>query len=325
MRTRWKRRRLLAVTLPIALASCGGGQPNAPDAAVAAYEEPLPVAVSLYDGLPSLPPAPLVRYVRPENPNYAKLWEEALRRRPWPRVQHDPNAQTAPNESESSALQASLSNPLANAPQGDDGDPDPYHVLPPTLDIRVLAPYLTGVASWYGPTFHGKPTANGEIYNQYGLTAAHPVLPIGTKILVENLENHRRVWVRINDRGPYAKNRVLDLSKIAAQQLDMIENGTALVRITVLSWPDNVSPYLGLKAYTQYVVQAAAYPDIDEAEHLRERLQARFPQQPVFIDIASNGFFAVALGPFDDEPGARDLSRQMQRQGITNLVRRYRN
>jgi rare lipoprotein A len=189
----------------------------------------------------------------------------------------------------------------------------------------VLAPYLLGVASWYGPTFHGKPTANGEIYNQYGLTAAHPVLPIGTKIQVENLENHQKVWVRVNDRGPYAKGRVLDLSKIAAQRIGMIENGTALVRITVLSWPDNVNPNLGLKAYTQYVVQAAAYPDIDEAESLRERLQARFPQVPMMIDIASNGFFSVAAGPFDEESSARDLSRQMQRQGITNLVRRYRN
>jgi rare lipoprotein A len=197
--------------------------------------------------------------------------------------------------------------------------------FPPGLDLHTLAPYLEGVASWYGPTFHGKPTANGEVYNQYGLTAAHPVLPIGTKIEVENLENRRKVWVRINDRGPYAKGRVLDLSKIAAQQLGMIQNGTARVRITVLQWPETVNPNLGLKAYTQYVVQAAAYPDLEEAEHLRERLQARFPQAPVMIDIASNGFFAVVAGPFDDESEARQFSRAMQRQGITNLVRRYRN
>jgi rare lipoprotein A len=263
------------------------------------------------------------------------LWEEALRQRPWPRFRPNgqPNGQpsgSAPlpdpdpdDGAASNPLPASVSIPLPSAPPPE--DPDPYRVLPPTLDMRVLAPYLQGVASWYGPTFHGKPTANGEIYNQYGLTAAHPVLPIGTKIQVENLENQRKVWVRVNDRGPYAKGRVLDLSKIAAQRLGMIENGTAQVRITVLSWPDTVNPNLGLKAYTQYVVQAAAYPDLDEAESLRERLQARFPQSPVMIDIASNGFFAVVAGPFDEEAAARQLSRQLQRDGITNLVRRYRN
>ena len=89
----------------------------------------------------------------------------------------------------------------------------------------------TGEASFYGPGFHGKPTASGETFDQNDLTAAHPELPLGSEVEVENLENGKSVTVEINDRGPYAKGRDIDLSKAAAKQLDMIEDGTAPVRI----------------------------------------------------------------------------------------------
>ena len=192
-------------------------------------------------------------------------------------------------------------------------------------DLAELEPYLQGIASWYGPNFHGKPTANGETYNQFGLTAAHPVLPIGTLVLVENLDNGRKVWLRINDRGPYAKGRILDLSRLAAERLGMIAQGTAPVRITVLKWPDSVQPSLGLKPFQQYTVQSAAYPELERAESLRERLQARFPELPFFVAPASNGFFAVSAGPFDDEGEARQVSRRIHRSGLSPLVRRFRN
>lgn len=90
-----------------------------------------------------------------------------------------------------------------------------------------------GPASWYGPGFHGKKTASGERFNQHALTAAHPDLPLGVKAVVVNLENGRSVEVEINDRGPYARGRVIDLSKAAARELGMIEEGTAPVRIEV--------------------------------------------------------------------------------------------
>jgi len=192
-------------------------------------------------------------------------------------------------------------------------------------DYAQLSRYLEGMASWYGPNFHGKPTANGETYNQYGLTAAHPVLPIGTRVLVENLSNGRKVWLRINDRGPYAKGRVLDLSRIAAERLGIIAQGTAPVRITVLKWPETIEPGPGLKAFQQYTVQTAAYPELSSAEELRGRLQARHPQFPFFVDRASNGFYAVAAGPFDDEHEARQVARSIHRSGLSPIVKRYRN
>ena len=101
---------------------------------------------------------------------------------------------------------------------------------------RVLASgQEVGEASWYGPGFHGRKTANGEIFDKEALTAAHRTLPFGTLLSVKNLDNGRQVVVRVNDRGPFARDRVLDLSEAAARRLGMIETGTAHVRITIVS------------------------------------------------------------------------------------------
>lgn len=92
-----------------------------------------------------------------------------------------------------------------------------------------------GTASWYGPGFHGKKTANGEIYNQNAMTAAHKTLPLSTKIKVTNLENNKTVYLRVNDRGPYHGNRILDLSKRAAQELGVLGKGTAKIKLQVIN------------------------------------------------------------------------------------------
>ncbi len=93
----------------------------------------------------------------------------------------------------------------------------------------------TGVASWYGSDFQGKKTANGETYNMYEMTAAHKTLPLPTFVRVKNLDNGKEVVVRVNDRGPFSKGRIIDLSYAAAKELEMTDAGTARVRITVLS------------------------------------------------------------------------------------------
>jgi rare lipoprotein A len=113
-----------------------------------------------------------------------------------------------------------------------------------------------GIASWYGVDFHGWLTANGEIYDMEALTAAHRTLPLGTWVLVTNVENGKQVRVRINDRGPYLYGRVLDLSLAGARELDMVESGVAAVQIEVVGYdgPGLVSaadltlPPLGVKA-----------------------------------------------------------------------------
>jgi rare lipoprotein A len=91
-----------------------------------------------------------------------------------------------------------------------------------------------GIASWYGKKFHGRRTASGERYDMHQLTAAHKTLPFGTRVRVTNLDNGRRVVVRINDRGPFIKGRIIDLSYAAARQVEMLEAGTARVRVEVV-------------------------------------------------------------------------------------------
>ena len=98
---------------------------------------------------------------------------------------------------------------------------------------------LKGITSYYGPKFHGKLTANGEIFDMYGLTAAHKTLPLNTIIRVTNLKNDKSLILRINDRGPYVGNRILDCSYGAAKKLDFVKEGTVEVRIEVIEWGDN--------------------------------------------------------------------------------------
>lgn len=108
----------------------------------------------------------------------------------------------------------------------------PYQARRHPIDYRA-----TGEASWYGPGFSGKKTASGERYNQKALTAAHPTLPLGTSVKVTNLKNDRSVIVRINDRGPFARGRIIDLSKGAAEKLGMLGPGTSEVELSAISTP----------------------------------------------------------------------------------------
>jgi rare lipoprotein A len=95
----------------------------------------------------------------------------------------------------------------------------------------------TGEASWYGGKFHGRQTASGEIYDMHGISAAHKTLPLGTRVRVTNLNNDRQLVVRVNDRGPFVKGRIIDCSREAARQLGYLEAGVTPVRIEVVSWP----------------------------------------------------------------------------------------
>lgn len=131
----------------------------------------------------------------------------------------------------------------------------------------------TGIASWYGPEFHGRPTSSREIFDQNDLTAAHPTLPFGTMVLVTNLENGRQVTVRINDRGPFVKGRIIDLSFAAARLLGMVGPGTARVRIEVTGYEaPKVKPGSGA-----YVLQVGSFEVEENARNLIQKLQKEFP------------------------------------------------
>jgi len=195
-----------------------------------------------------------------------------------------------------------------------------------------------GVASWYGPGFHGNRTANGEIYDQYELTAAHPSLPLGTRVMVTNLENGRAVQVRVNDRGPFVDGRAIDLSYAAARTIGMVGPGTVRVRIEVLgpttlaaavpvaappaSPPARPSPPAPRDVLTgSYTVEVAALSDPDKAEHLRRVLAYRFPDAFVTPLAGTSGhYYRVRIGPYPLRTAALEHAQRVVRLGYPAII-----
>ena len=124
----------------------------------------------------------------------------------------------------------------ASTPPGQRARPGPDWVPPPPLTPAAI--YQTGVASYYGKEFHGRRTASSDVFDQHGWTAAHLDLPFGAILRVTNLENARHCIVKVNDRGPFARGRILDLAQGAAEALGMVQGGTARVQIQIVKWPD---------------------------------------------------------------------------------------
>lgn len=156
-----------------------------------------------------------------------------------------------------------------------------------------------GIASWYGPPYHGRATASGEIYDMHALTAAHRTLAFGVWLEVRNLENGRTVDVRVNDRGPFVKNRILDLSRAAAEQIEMIGPGTARVRLKV------VAPPRGAVA-GKFAVQVAWFGERDAADRLRAELERDYPW-PAAVRPRPAGGWGVVVGRAPDAAAARAI------------------
>jgi len=185
--------------------------------------------------------------------------------------------------------------------KGHGGTGKPYTVMGQTYyPLQSAEGYEeVGIASWYGPDFHGKRTANGEIYDMYQMTAAHRILPMNTRLLVTNLDNGRRAEVRVNDRGPFVGNRVIDLSYSAARALGVVGPGTARVHLRALGGP----VYFQGPFYVQY----GAFTVRDNAYRLRDRLMARgYPGTRVTEgDVAGVHFWRVQVGAFPTLDQAR--------------------
>jgi rare lipoprotein A len=173
----------------------------------------------------------------------------------------------------------------------------------------------TGIASWYGPGFHGKHTSSGEIYDQDQLTAAHRTLPLGTRAEVTNLRNGRSVQVRINDRGPFVEDRILDLSYAAARALDMIGPGTAPVRVQALDTASTAFPA------ATYAVQAGSFADDANAQRLKRRLGRRLDE--VYIAEVRSGdrfYYRVRVGPYERREDALQVARRLVPLGIAPVI-----
>ena len=197
-------------------------------------------------------------------------------------------------------------------------------MIPPSK-VRMPAPRQTdthvsqtGIASWYGPGFHGKATASGEIYDQTDMTAAHQTLPLGTKVMVTNMENGRSAEVWINDRGPFAKDRIIDLSHTAAQSIDMVGPGTALVRIDVI---DSPVPLRSIPKALDYTLQLGSFSRLENAERLRDRIVNKFDGVTITpLRSKDTTYYRVQLGNFSNRRAAEDMAKQLSQAGYSVIV-----
>lgn len=170
----------------------------------------------------------------------------------------------------------------------------------------------TGVASWYGPTFHGKATANGERFDENDISAAHRTLPMPSHVIVTNLENGRTLTVRVNDRGPFAHDRIIDLSRRSAQLLGIEQKGTARVHVK------RVFPKAAVIAQApgaDIFVQVAALSDRTRAAQLAADV-SRFGTSNV--STGDNGFYRVRVGPYADEASAASALAELRSAGYSD-------
>jgi rare lipoprotein A len=206
----------------------------------------------------------------------------------------------------------------------------------------------TGVASWYGRDFHGKRTANGEIYDMHALSAAHKTLPLPTLVRVTNLDNGRMVIVRVNDRGPFVKDRLIDLSYAAAKTLGFARNGTAHVRVQSLelpppskqqalaagaklraadhpnsvhvSAPDRLSAPAS-SAAGKIFIQLGAFGSKANAEHLQQQLKGSFSAiHTVAVELGGKRLYRVRIGPFDDMVNIEQTVAALQQHGFDKPI-----
>jgi rare lipoprotein A len=180
-----------------------------------------------------------------------------------------------------------------------------------------IKPVEVGWASWYGEPFHGRKTASGEVYDMYQLTAAHKTLPLGTTVMVTHLNNGRSVMVTINDRGPFIRGRIIDLSYAAAQALDMVTEGVAKVRVEILN-REAIPPSSPKGPFT---IQVGSFLDRSNASRLMEELKKAYPD--VFITglkTPEHTYYRVRVGKFKTRDAAYQCAVRLARDGYTAFI-----
>jgi rare lipoprotein A len=170
-----------------------------------------------------------------------------------------------------------------------------------------------GIASWYGKDFHGKPTSSGEIYDMYQLTCAHNTLPLGTLVMVTNMENGESIELKVNDRGPFVKNRIVDVSYAAAQIIGMYAKGTAYVKVEALA------PVV--EQVQRFTLQVGSFTDEGNAQRLAEQLQQSFDNVHVItIETLTQKYHRVRVGQFETRESALPTAEKLSQMGLNVLV-----
>jgi rare lipoprotein A len=181
----------------------------------------------------------------------------------------------------------------------------------------------TGIASWYGSKFHGRKTSNGETYNMYGLTAAHKTLPLGVYVKITRLDSGSTITVRVNDRGPFVAGRIIDLSFGAAQQLGIVDSGTAKVRIEALGYLQDetgMATYVAPSSYDSgtFAVQVGAFSSQANAIALAQQMRTQYGKASVVSCVLDgHTFYRVRAGLFTSLDAAEQEARALAASGFS--------
>ncbi len=206
----------------------------------------------------------------------------------------------------------------APPPETAPGQPKPYKALgqwyQPIPDASGFR--QQGVASWYGPDFHGKRTSSGEVYDMHAMTAAHKTLPLGTLVRVRHLANHRTIEVRINDRGPFVGDRIIDLSYEAARQLDVVRPGTAPVEVVAVG----AVPGSPVDLYSgNFTFQVGSFASRPNAERLGAELNPRFGNAHIVeFEQAGRVLYRLRVGKAGSLDEAIAFETRLKESGFTD-------
>ena len=211
------------------------------------------------------------------------------------------------------------------------GNPSTYEVFGKRYSVMNSSAGFTeqGIASWYGNKFHGRRTSSGEPYDMFAMTAAHKHLPLPTYVEVTNLENDRKIIVKVNDRGPFHQNRIIDLSYVAAAKLGITARGTGLVEIRAIdpAHPEKTiaknpsKPAAKIHNQPEIYIQAGAFGNRDNAVRLQTKLSTSLGKPVRLSETSVNNtiFYRVQVGPVLQVEIADDISLSLEKLGISNL------
>jgi rare lipoprotein A len=178
----------------------------------------------------------------------------------------------------------------------------------------------SGEASWYGSRYHGRKTSSGERYNKNAMTAAHKTLPFGTRVKVTNLDNEEFVILRINDRGPFVGDRIIDVSEAAARKLAFRSKGVGNVKVEILELPGDYAS----KNDGSYTIQTAAYTNYKNAQQLTEKLKAFDEHLTVELmedELKGKKVHLIRAGKFRSRQEAEAFNELLEEAGLSGLVR----
>src|SRR4030043_546533 len=170
-----------------------------------------------------------------------------------------------------------------------------------------------GIASWYGKDFHGKPTSSGEVYDMYQLTCAHNTFPLGTMVMVTHMENGKSVELKVNDRGPFVKDRIIHLSYAAAPLVELYEKGTAYVKV------EAIGPVV--EQVQRFTLQVGSFADEGNAQRLAEQLRKSFDNVHVItMETLTQKYHRVRVGQFETREEALSTAEKISQMGFKVLV-----